>query len=674
LRAAKLANVFWFFFSKNNTSSWPCLAQAARRIAAHHFEGPTMTAIAATAIAEKPARPTLAVGALIGVLGVVYGDIGTSPLYAFQSVLALFPHNRASNGEILGCLSLIFWALFLIVTIKYVLLVMRADNRGEGGILALMALAQRTAVHPRVRTTIALLGIGGACLLFGDGVITPAISVLSAIEGIEVPLPQAAGIVLPASAVIIIGLFAVQNYGTGAVGKLFGPVMVVWFATIGAIGAIEVAHDPVVLWAMLPQHALFFCFRHGAFAFLVLGAVVLAVTGAEALYADMGHFGARPIRLAWVFFVLPALVLNYFGQGALVMRHPEAAANPFYLMAPKALLIPLVVLSTAATVIASQALISGAFSIARQCTQLGFLPRLTVRHTSQTEEGQIFVPQVNNALMVGVLLLVFTFRSSAALGSAYGIAVTGTFICTCILAAAVFRRQFGWPRWAAILVWGGFLVIDGVFFAANILKVVQGGWVPLALGGILMVMMTTWKQGRDLMLQRWKQDSLPLASFLARLPQSRTIRVPGMAVFLTGQPDYVPGALLHNLKHNKVLHEKVLFVTVSTLDEPEAGPARRSEVDELAPGIHRVMLRYGFMESPNVPKALEELRGRGVDYDPMQLSYFLGRETVVRAMAPKLSLWRLWLFLLMARNAVPATEFFRIPSDRVVELGVRVAI
>jgi KUP system potassium uptake protein len=388
----------------------------------------------------------------------------------------------------------------------------------------------------------------------------------------------------------------------------------------------------------------------------------------------MGHFGARPIRLAWLFFVLPALVLNYFGQGALVMAHPEAAANPFYLMAPKALLIPLVVLATAATVIASQALISGAFSIARQCTQLGFLPRLTVRHTSQTEEGQIFVPQVNNALMVGVLLLVFTFRSSAALGAAYGIAVTGTFICTCILAAAVFRRQFGWPRWAAILVWGGFLVIDGVFFAANILKVVQGGWVPLALGGILMVMMTTWKQGRDLMLQRWKQDSLPLASFLARLPQSRTIRVPGMAVFLTGQPDYVPGALLHNLKHNKVLHEKVLFVTVSTLDEPEAGPARRSDVDELAPGIHRVMLRYGFMESPNVPKALEELRGRGVDYDPMQVSYFLGRETVVRAMAPKLSLWRLWLFLLMARNAVPATEFFRIPSDRVVELGVRVAI
>jgi KUP system potassium uptake protein len=630
--------------------------------------------MAATALRAPKVRPKLAAGALIGVLGVVYGDIGTSPLYALQSVLALFPNKHASNGEIIGCLSLIFWSLFLIVTVKYVMLVMRADNRGEGGILALMALAQRTAVNPRVRVTIALLGIGGACLLFGDGVITPAISVLSAIEGIEVSLPQAAELVLPLSAVIIVALFTLQRYGTATVGTLFGPVMVVWFAVIGVLGALHVVQNPVVLWAMFPQHAVIFCLHHGGFAFLVLGAVVLAVTGAEALYADMGHFGASPIRYAWLFYVLPALVLNYFGQGALVIAHPETASNPFYLMAPEALRLPLVVLATAATVIASQALISGAFSISRQCMQLGFLPRMTVRHTSEKEEGQIFLPQVNNALMVGVLLLVFSFRSSQALGSAYGIAVTGTFICTCILATAVFRRQFGWPRWAAVLVWGGFLLIDGIFFAANTLKIVEGGWVPLALGGCLMMMMTTWKQGRDLMLQRWKQDSLPLASFLARLPQSRTIRVPGMAVFLTGQPDYVPGALLHNLKHNKVLHEKVLFVTVATLDVPEADPGRRTEVEELAPGIHRVRLNYGFMESPNVPKALEELRDQGVNYDPMQVSYFLGRETVVRAMAPKLSLWRLWLFLIMARNAVPATEFFRIPSDRVVELGVRVAI
>ena len=616
----------------------------------------------------------MGMGALIGVLGVVYGDIGTSPLYALQSVLALFPNTHASNGEIIGCLSLIFWSLFLIVTVKYVLLVMRADNRGEGGILALMALAQRTAVNRRVRTTIALLGIGGACLLFGDGVITPAISVLSAIEGIEVSLPRAAEVVLPLSAVIIVMLFAVQSRGSGAVGKLFGPVMVVWFATIGTLGAIQVAQNPAVLWAMLPQHALFFCWRHGSFAFLVLGAVVLAVTGAEALYADMGHFGARPIRLAWIVFVLPSLVLNYFGQGALVLADPASASNPFYLMAPAQFRLPLVVLATAATVIASQALISGAFSITRQCMQMGFLPRMTVKHTSQTEQGQIFVPQINMMLMIGVLLLVFSFKTSAALGSAYGIAVTGTFICTCILAIAVFRRQFRWPRWLAVLVWGGFLLIDSVFFAGNIVKVVDGGWVPLAIALALMAMMTTWKQGRNLMVQRWRTDSLPLASFLARLPQSRTTRVPGMAVFLTGQPDYVPGALLHNLKHNKVLHEKVLFVTVSTLDEPEASTANRMEVDELAPGIQRVLLRYGFMESPNVPQALESLPRFGVAYDPMQVSYFLGRETVVRAMAPKLPLWRLWLFLTLARNAVSATEFFRIPSDRVVELGVRIAI
>jgi len=612
--------------------------------------------------------------ALVGVLGVVYGDIGTSPLYAFKAILALFGGRNISNGEIIGCLSLIFWSLILIVTVKYVLLVMRADNRGEGGILALMALAQRVVTTPRMRMAVALTGIGGACLLFGDGAITPAISVLGAIEGLEVSIPQAQEVVVPASVVIIIALFAIQSRGTGAVGKIFGPVMVLWFAVIGVLGGIQVAREPRVLEAMLPQHGVIFCMHHGWLAFVALGAVVLAVTGAEALYADMGHFGARPIRFAWLFLVLPSLVLNYFGQGALVMANRAAVENPFFLLGPQWLRLPLVVLAAMAAVIASQALISGAFSIARQCMQMGFLPRLTVLHTSNTEEGQIFVPQVNNALLVGVLILVLTFRSSDALGSAYGIAVTGTFLCTCFLASIVFRRQFHWPAAAAISVWGGFFLIDSVFFAANTLKVLQGGWVPLALGGLLMAMMTTWKQGRDLMLSRWKQDSLPLASFLARLPQSRTVRVPGMAVFLTGNPDYVPAALLHNLKHNKVLHERVLFVTVSTLDEPEAGPARRTEVSELAPGIHRVKLRYGFMESPNVPRALEDLRDKGVDYDPMQASYFLGREVLVRAMAPKLSLWRLWLFLLMARNAVPATEFFRIPSDRVVELGVRVAI
>jgi KUP system potassium uptake protein len=613
-------------------------------------------------------------GALIGVLGVVYGDIGTSPLYAFKTVLDLFQPHAISDGEIIGTLSLIFWTLFLIVTVKYVLLVMRADNRGEGGILALMALAQRVARHPRTRQAVVLIGIVGAGLLFGDGVITPAISVLSAIEGVEVTIPSAKDVVIPASVIIIVLLFAFQSRGTGTVGKIFGPIMVLWFATLGVLGAAAVVKEPVVLQALLPQHGLIFCMNHGSLAFLVLGAVVLAVTGAEALYADMGHFGAKPIRWAWSFFVLPCIVLNYFGQGALVIGDRHAAENPFFLLGPHWLRLPMVALATAATVIASQALISGAYSIARQCMQLGFMPRLTVRHTSTTEEGQIYVPQVNTALLIGVLLLVLAFRSSAALASAYGIAVTGTFLCTCVLAMIVFRRQFGWPRWLALSVWGGFFAIDSVFFSANALKVVQGGWVPLAIGLVLMAMMTTWKQGRDLMFAKWKQDSLPLNSFLARLPQSRTVRVPGMAVFLTGNPDYVPAALLHNLKHNKVLHEKVLFVTVSTLDEPEAGADRRTEVSELAPGIHRVLLRYGFMESPNVPRALEDLKSRGIDYDPMQVSYFLGREVLVRAMAPKLNVWRLWLFLLMARNAVPATEFFRIPSDRVVELGVRVAL
>ncbi len=385
-------------------------------------------------------------GALIGVLGVVYGDIGTSPLYAFKATLALFGQHTITDGEIVGCLSLIFWSLIMIVTVKYVLLVMRADNRGEGGILALMALAQRSAANPRLYAAIALIGIGGACLFFGDGVITPAISVLSAIEGLEVTIPQASTVVIPASVVIIIALFAVQSRGTGLVGRIFGPVMVLWFATIGVLGAVQVAQHPSVLQAMLPQHGVIFCLHHGWLAFLALGAVVLSVTGAEALYADMGHFGASPIRFAWLFFVLPCLVLNYFGQGALVMSNRLAAENPFFLLGPDWLRLPMVVLATMATVIASQALISGGYSIARQCMQLGFLPRLTVLHTSQTEEGQIYVPQVNNALMVGVLILVVAFRSSDALASAYGIAVTGTFLCTCFLASLVFRHQFGWPH------------------------------------------------------------------------------------------------------------------------------------------------------------------------------------------------------------------------------------
>lgn len=619
-------------------------------------------------------RTPLRAGAVLAVLGIVYGDIGTSPLYAFKASLDHFSERGISEFEVLGILSLIFWALVLIVTVKYVLLVMSADNRGEGGILALMALAQRAAANPRQRAVLATVGIVGACLFFGDGVITPAVSVLSAVEGLEVSAPSLRTFVVPISFAIIVALFAVQWRGTGSVGRVFGPIMAVWFVAIGMLGVAQIAQYPHVLVALSPHHLAIFLYAHGWLAFVSLGSVVLAVTGAEALYADMGHFGAPPIRLAWITFVLPCLVLNYFGQGALVLAHPDALANPFFLMVPESFRLPMVVLATLATVIASQALISGAYSIARQCMQMTFLPRMMVRHTSITEEGQIYVPQINTALMIGVLVLVVAFRSSEALTSAYGIAVTGTFICTCILAAVAFRRQFGWSKYAAMGVFGSFFVIDSAFFASNLLKVPEGGWVPLLLGAVLMALMTSWNRGRDLMLARWKQDSLPLASFLARLPQSRTVRVPGMAVFLTGTPDYVPAALLHNLKHNKVLHERVLFVTVDNLDVPEAGPGRRIEAVELAPGIHRVLLHYGFMESPNIPRALEDLNLIGVRYDPMQASFFLGREVLVRALVPKLPIWRLYLFLIMARNASPATEFFRIPSDRVVELGVRVAI
>ncbi|MBS0560745.1 MAG: potassium transporter Kup [Proteobacteria bacterium] len=630
-----------------------------------------MTA-AVTADAAKRTAPGF--GAILAVLGVVYGDIGTSPLYAFKASIQMFDSTSVTPLEIMGILSLIFWSLILVVTIKYVSLVMRADNRGEGGILALMALAQRVSVGETTRHALALIGIAGACLFFGDGVITPAISVLSAVEGLEVSAPALQTYVLPISAVIIIALFAMQWRGTGSVGRIFGPVMVVWFIVIGALGLLAIVDHPHVLLALSPSYGVQLAIEHKSHAFIVLGAVVLCVTGAEALYADMGHFGAQPIRVSWTFFVLPALVLNYFGQGALMLEDRAALQNPFFLLAPDWMRLPMVGLATIATVIASQAVISGAYSVTRQCMQLGFLPRMTVRHTSTTEEGQIYVPQVNNALLVGVLVLVAVFRTSDNLAAAYGIAVTGTFLCTCVLAAVVYRRQYRWSRAAAIGVFGGFFAIDFAFFASNALKIPEGGWVPLVMGVALTALMTSWHRGRDLLLARWRQDSLPLSSFLARLPQSRTVRVPGLAVFLTGNPDYVPAALLHNLKHNKVLHERVLFVTVQNVDEPEVGPEGRTETAELAPGIHRVVLRYGFMESPNIPRALEDLNARGIAFDPMQASYFLGREVLVPAMVPKLPIWRLWLFLVMARNAVSATEFFRIPSDRVVELGVRVAI
>jgi len=616
--------------------------------------------------------PSLAL--VLAVLGVVYGDIGTSPLYAMRAAAGHFEEGGVEAWEVLGLLSLIIWSLILTVTVKYVAFVLRADNRGEGGILALMALAQRSVENARLRWAVALIGIAGACLFFGDGIITPAISVLSAVEGLKVVSPHLEKAVLPISVVILLALFLVQYRGTAKMGAIFGPICAVWFLVLGLLGLWEVLHNPSVLAAISPHWAITFCLHYKLMAFIAFGSVVLAVTGAEALYADMGHFGRRPIRWAWLVIVLPALVLNYLGQGALLLRDPASLENPFFLLAPEWFRLPLVFLATAATIIASQAMISGAYTIARQCVQLGFLPRLVVRHTSDTEEGQIYMPQVNFALLIGVLILVVTFRDSERLAAAYGIAVTGTFVCTSCLAMVVFHRKFGWPLLGVLGVFLPLLALDLAFFLSNVLKIPDGGYVPLVLGVVLFTIMLTWHRGRELLFARIRQDGLPLKSFIARLPQSRTVRVPGTAVFMTSQAEFLPGALLHNLKHNKVLHERVLFVTVTNEDVPQVGADRRRAVEELAPNIYRIALRYGFQESPNIPRELEALAELGIPYEPMQTSYFLGRETVVAAAVPKMSRWRQWLFVVLSRNSLPATEFFRIPSDRVVELGVKVAI
>ncbi|WP_194301166.1 potassium transporter Kup [Acetobacter lambici] len=628
--------------------------------------------------ADQPQHAMAPVGfaALLSVLGVVYGDIGTSPLYAFRSTVEVISdHHKVEPWEIMGVASLIFWTLILIVTVKYVLLIMRADHNGEGGILAIMSLAQRVTTSARTRLVLGMVGIIGTCLFFGDGIITPAISVLSAIEGVEVSLPAAHEVVIPVAILVIISLFSVQWVGTGRVGTIFGPIMLLWFGTLGVLGLIQVLHHPHILLSLSPTYALEFVFYHGKLSFLALGAVVLCVTGAEALYADMGHFGRAPIRYAWLFFVLPMLVLNYFGQAALVIADPKALANPFFLLCPHWMQAPMVVLSTLATVIASQAGISGGFSLCRQLIQLGYMPRLRITHTNAEEEGQIYLPDFNRFLAVGAVLLVLAFRSSDALASAYGIAVTGTFICTSVLAIAVFRKHFNWPAWQVGMVFGGFLLLDGTFFTANALKIPDGGWVPVMLGCVLTLMMTTWKKGRGLIIARQRQDSLPMGSFIARLPQSRTIvRVPGMAVFMTSTPDFVPPCLLHNMRHNKILHDHVLFVTVQNLDQPEAERGHRVTVEELTTDVYRVILRYGFMEMPNIPRALEELKANGVDFDALQASYFTSRELVTRSSVPRMSRWRMSIFLFMLRNSTSSMEFFRIPPDRVVELGVKVAI
>jgi KUP system potassium uptake protein len=624
---------------------------------------------------STPANRPLTAATLLATLGIVYGDIGTSPLYAMRASLLFFADDGIDSADILGILSLVFWSLIIVVTVKYVAFVLRADNRGEGGIMSLTALAMGALPKGSwLRRAAILVGIAGASLFFSDGMVTPAISVLSAVEGLRIVSPAMEPAVIPISLCVLLALFLLQYRGTGKMGRIFGPVTAVWFAVLAVLGLVQIVQNPAVLAALSPEPALAFVAANPLASFIALGAVVLAVTGGEALYADMGHFGAKPIRFAWLFVVLPALVLNYFGQGALLLANPAAIENPFFLLAPDWFRLPLVFLATAATIIASQAMISGAFSVARQCVQLGLLPRLVVRHTSETEEGQIYLPQINFILLIGVVILVLEFRESDALAAAYGIAVTGTFVCTSLLAIVVFWKHFRWPLAAVLPLFGTFLLIDVTYFASNLLKVPAGGYFPVLLGIALFLLMTSWARGRALLFARFRQDGLPLKSYIARLPQSRTLLEQGIAVFMTSQADYLPGALLHNLKHNKVLHERVLFVTVDNESIPYVPADRRREVEELAPNIHRVALRYGFQESPNIPKELAQLKDVGIPVEPMQTSYFLGRETVVAAAVPKMSRWRQWLFRTMSRNAVPATEFFRIPSDRVVELGVRVAI
>ena len=610
----------------------------------------------------------------LGAIGVVYGDIGTSVLYAFREVFNS-GHVPITEANVLGVLSLFFWALTVIVSIKYVVLIMRADNNGEGGLMALLALASMsTRDNAKMRTVLITLGVFGVALFFGDGVITPAISVLSAVEGLEIITPAAKPYVVPISLAVLTMLFLVQRRGTGDIGKFFGPVTVVWFAAIGAIGLVQVVLNPRVLLAISPYYAFQFVLGHYALAFITLGAVFLCLTGAEALYADMGHFGKKPIRIAWFGLVMPSLVLNYFGQGALVLADPATAANPFFKMAPEWALLPLVVLATAATVIASQALITGAYSATKQTIQLGYLPRLTILHTSIKDTGQIYVPAVNWTLMAGVVAAVVLFGSSDALATAYGISVSMVMIITTVMTFFVVRYGWHYPLWLCIASTGLFFVIDAGFFASNSLKIAQGGWFPLAMAAALYAVMATWKDGRALMNRKLLAEAIELPSFLESVFVSPPVRVDGTAVFLTAEVGTVPNALLHNLKHNKVMHSINLFVTVRSHEVPWVGMDKRLEVTSLGHDCWQVVINYGFKNDPDVPKALQQIKGRGCDVNPMTTSYFLSRDTVVPTLGEGMAPWREKLFAQMHRNASAAADFLNLPNNAVVELGSKIEI
>jgi len=617
-------------------------------------------------------------GLAVAALGVVYGDIGTSPLYALR-VAFHGPHAIAlTPGNVLGVLSLILWSLVLVVSVKYLAFVMRADNKGEGGILALMALVNRgrSGLGQQVtpRRVVVVLGIFGAALMYGDSVITPAISVLSAVEGLGVAAPALEHWVIPLSIMILVGLFMIQSRGTARVGAMFGPVMLVWFATLSLLGIVQIVAEPAVLAAISPFHGVRFFVENRGAGFLVLGAVFLAVTGGEALYADMGHFGVRPIRLAWFGLVLPSLLLNYFGQGALLLLDPSAAVNPFFRLAPSWGLYPLVALSAFAAVIASQAVISGAFSLTRQAVQLGYSPRVQIEHTSSREMGQIYVPGVNWALMLVTIALVLGFGSSSSLAGAYGVAVSGEMVLTTLLLYLLTRQVWGWSFLRAGTLVAFFLMIEAAFLGANALKIPQGGWVPLAIAVAIYLLMTTWKRGREILSKRMLEKTVPLKLLLADLAAEPPIRVPGTAVFMYGSADGTPPALIHNLAHNKVLHEKIVFLTVVTEDVPHLPPAQRVTVKRIGKGFHSVVARYGFTEDPDILEVLAACKVQQLDIPIEGTTFFLGRETVIASERPGMSLWRESVFAFMTRNALRATAFFKIPPNQVFEVGAQVEL
>ncbi len=634
---------------------------------------------------HSPARPAprgkaLAILSLTA-LGVVYGDIGTSPLYALKECFS-GPHGLPPTREnVLGVLSLIFWSLNFIISLKYVAIMLRADNRGEGGILALLALLRPRVVNRGGRWALIMLGIFGAALLYGDGIITPAISVLGAVEGLSVATHALEPYVVGISLVIIIGLFLAQRFGTAGVGKIFGPVTTLWFICIAALGVYGIWNEPTVLRALNPLYMVSFFAREGLEAFLILAAVVLVVTGGEALYADMGHFGKRPIRLAWFAVVLPALVLNYFGQGALLLEHPEARTNPFYFLVPSWALYPMVVIATSAAVVASQALISGAFSLTRQAIQLGYSPRVTIIHTSHKEQGQIYIPEVNWALMVACVALVLAFQNSSNLAATYGVAVTGTMTVTTLLFMAVARERWHWAWWRVAITGGILLLVDLAFFLANLVKIPDGGWVPLVIAALVFVLMSTWKRGRQFLTIALKESALPLGEVIKDVDRRRVHRVPGSAVFMTSDPDGAPPVLLHHLKHNKVLHEKVILLSIQSEEIPTVPERDRLEFKELGSGFYQVIAYYGFMESPDVRAVLQSLALKGDAMDVggltvkvMETTFYLGRETLIPTGHAKMARWRKRLFIIMTRNAQSATAFFNLPPNRVVEMGAQIQL